>query len=64
MEVTPITATEAIRRIQERDHVAPPGLQMNFEQEQELIAAIRARQVYAGLTDDGQLAFIKAIFDG
>lgn len=57
-EATPISAEEAIRRIQERDHVLPPGKAvMDFAHEQALILLIKDGVVSAGLTPDGQLAF-------
>lgn len=52
-----LDATEAIRRIQERDHTTLPGQQMSFQQEQALCELLRTGVIAAGLATDGRLLF-------
>lgn len=49
---------EAIRRIQERDHILLPGEeQMDFEHEQAIIDLLRMGEITAALLPDGRIAF-------
>lgn len=58
MDIQNITTEEAIRRIQERDHVLKPGMpRMGFKYEQGMIELLREGVIEAALTEDGQLAF-------
>lgn len=52
-----IDATEAIRRIQERDHFVPSGRQASFVSEEVIIALIRKGAVMVALGPDRQLLF-------
>ena len=57
--ITPITVEEAVRRVQERDHVHT--IQLDFEHEQSLIAALKAGLLLPGLTEDGELALYRPL---
>lgn len=49
--------TEAVRRIQERDHNIPSGQPGSFMTDEVIIALIRKGAVITALTADRQLAF-------
>jgi len=57
-DAQPLDTDEAVRRIQERDHVLRPGVQpLPYEAEQVLVEALREGRMLAFLLLDGQLAF-------